>query len=146
MLNPGEPPHQLPPAGPHGGSQGGFSELQQPHLLPLHLQNPPQHPPLVGGLLPVVGHLDYMARYQDASSDPYQLRYNGLTHVFAVPMQGATTTPANLMTQVGDSTNAGVPSAFLMLVEDLLNPLHPGKIMCFHRVTKFPAGLGSLTP
>jgi hypothetical protein len=67
--------------------------------------------------------------------------------VFAVPLQGAAIPPAALLTQVGDSTIDGVPSAFLMLVEDVANPLQPGQVMCFHRVTKFPARLlGSRTP
>jgi hypothetical protein len=129
MLNPGVPPQQPPPAaagGPHGAAH------PPPQILPP--QAPLPQPPLAGGILPVLGHLDYLSRYQDASVDPYQMRYDGLMDVFAVPLQGAAIPPAALLTQVGDSTIAGVPSAFLMLVEDATNPLQPGQVMCFHRV------------
>jgi hypothetical protein len=144
MLNPGGPPQQ-PPAGAAGGLLGGgLLQQPQPPPPPLLLQPPHHQPPTVApGFIPIVGHSDFLSRYQDASLDPYQGVYDGLMNVFDVPVQGQAIAPAGLMTQVADSTIAGVPSAFLMLVEDPTDPMQIGKIMCFHRVTKFPARLGS---
>ena len=144
MLNPGGPPQQ-PPAGAAGGLLGGgLLQQPQPPPPPLLLQPPHHQPPTVApGFIPIVGHSDFLSRYQDASLDPYQGVYDGLMNVFDVPVQGQAIAPAGLMTQVADSTIAGVPSAFLMLVEDPTDPMQIGKIMYFHRVTKFPARLCS---
>jgi hypothetical protein len=144
MLNPNVPL----PGPPQGGAPPGVVPPVPPGPLPPQAPTPPPLPqaPPQGGILPVVGHLDYQSRYQDPQLDPYQGDYADLMDVFAVPPQGAATAPAQLTTQVGDSTVAGTPSAFLLLVEDPLNPLQSGQVMCFHRITKFPARLGHRSP
>ena len=148
MLNAGVP-LQGPPQGgaPPGAAQPGPPAPPQP-LPPAQAPPAPQapHPPLQGGIIPVVGHLDYMSRYQDTQHDPYAQAYGDLMDVFAVPPQGPAPPPALLTSQVGDNTVDGTPSAFLLLVEDPSDPLQPGQVMCFHRITKFPARLGQRTP
>jgi hypothetical protein len=106
----------------------------------------PFPPPPFGGLIPLSGHLDYLSRYTDPTNDPYQQQYDGLMTVFAVPPQGQATPPALLLSQIADSTAAGVPAAFLMMVEDPFNPAILGQVMCFHRVTKYTAKLGHPSP
>jgi len=140
MLNAGLGPPPLPP----DGAEGDAVHLgPAPPFAPPNPQQLPLPPPAGAGLLPIVGHFDYAARYQDASTDPYNGDYAGLMNVFDVPAQGQATGPAQLITQVADSTVAGAPTAFLLLVANPSNPAAIGRIMCFHRVTKFPARLGS---
>ena len=141
MLNAGGPPHQQAPAVPAGAHPAGVQFQMQPPLP--QQQQPQQPPPPMAGLVPIVGHCQYMHRYQDASLDPYNGLYDGLMEVFAVPLQGPAVPPATLMSQVADSTLAGVPSAFLLLIENPVNPDLPGTLMCFHRLSKFPARLSS---
>jgi hypothetical protein len=142
MLNAGlGPPPPLPPAGTEA-MLSIWGQLLRLRLQILSSQLPFLPPPVGAGLLPMVGHFDYAARYQDASTDPYNGDYAGLMNVFDVPAQGQATGPAQLITQVADLTIAGAPTAFLLLVANPSNPAAMiGCIMCFHRVTKFPGRL-----
>jgi hypothetical protein len=87
MLNPGGPPQHLP-----SGAAGGFpgSVLFQQTPPPQPPQQPPQQQqpfqlPAATGFIPIIGHRHFMARYQDASIDPYQGIYNGQMNVFDMP-------------------------------------------------------------
>lgn len=121
--------------------------------IPVGAPQPPQagaqqpfQPQPFGGLIPLTGHRNYMDLYSDPASDPYQHRYDALMDVFAVPPQGQATPPATLISQISDSTSAGVPAAFLMLVENPFDPALLGQVMCFHRISKYTAKLGHPSP
>ena len=149
MLNAGIPLQGPPQRGaPPGAAQPWPPNPPHPPVqAPPAPQAPPNpHPPIQGGIIPVVDHLDYLSRYQDPQYDPYAQAYADLMDVFAVPPQGPAPPPASLTSQVGDNTVDGTPSAFLLLVEDPSDPHQPGQVMCFHRITKFPARLGQRTP
>ena len=106
MLNPGGPPQSLP-AGAAGGLPGSVL-FQQPPPLQTPQQTPQQQQPFqlpaATGFIPIIGHRDFMARYQDASIDPYQGIYDGHMNVFDMPLQGQAVAPTGLMTQVVNST------------------------------------------
>ena len=86
----------------------------------------------------------YVDYYNIADNDPYHGNYVNAMQTYHVPLANAgVVAPATLANQVYDSAST-VPMSFVLLCRDPAADAatDPGKVVLFHRVSKFAARIG----